>query len=154
MIAPPNRRTGGTGVLVYHKGGGGAIGLYAAVLENAEGVLNETYGTLLESRSFIEDLLARKFRRSTRSGPDRTRIYELYVALRRWDSACRWFTKDDYGAVTMKQVFDIPAVDPDMKRNQLASRFNLPWPPEDVVEAMTFYYAPRKLILKRGSPHA
>ncbi len=138
---PPTYKASGGSVPIYHQGGGGAIGLYAAVLQNAEGVLNETYSVLLENRSFIEDMLARKYRRSTRDGPDRQRIYRLYVVLLRWWEARCWFAVNDHGAVTMRQVFDIAAVDPAVKQEQLAARLELPWPPQDVLEVMGYYYA-------------
>ncbi len=137
---PPTRKKGSAGMLIYHHAGGGAIGLYAAVLENAEGVLNECYGELLAERSFIEDMIARKFKRNWKTGPDRPRMFDVYTALLRWKDAQLWFTEEGHGAVSMKQVFDIAAIDPEVKRKQLASRLELPWSPFELMEALAFYY--------------
>ncbi len=121
--------------------GGGATGLYCAVLEDAERALNESYTTLLENREFIEKLLTRKPLRSFKYGPSRPRMFIIYLALMNWAKACCWFTQDDFGAVTMRQVFDIVAVDPEVKRKQLASRFKLPWLPNELKETLEFYDA-------------
>ncbi len=121
--------------------GGGAVGLYVAILEDAERALNEHYGTLLEDRTHIEKLLTRELPPNGKNRPNLHHVQGVYDILFRWVDARCWFTVEGWGAVTMRQIFDIVAVDPEIKRKQLVPRFRLPWPERVLKETLEYYGA-------------
>ena len=122
-------------------GGGGVIGVYTALLQDAEEALNRYYTALVKDREYIDKLIAHEFPRGGKNRPEKQRINSVYSRLLRWDNARSWFTKENHGAVTMQQVFDAVAVDREIKREQLRSRFELPWPMNQLQEALEFYHA-------------